>query len=377
VKARNSWIFAGIAVVAGVAAGLLGSRVTGDSGGAPAERYAYRAAGDEAAQFWNVPEFAFPNQHSSRVESKQLRGHVWVADFMFTTCTSACPILTSKLVKLQRKITDPRMRFVSFSVDPAHDTEAALAAYAELWNPSETRWWLLRTEPRSLESLARDMRVAVEAKNDVRDPILHSSLFFLVDAEGAVRGIFDSNDDVALTRLVEQAHTLLGVAAPGPVNLGATAPAKMHALNCNACHGNPAIAPALGAPLGSVVKLADGTSVTLDRAYLRESLLAPGAKQVAGYLNLMPSYAEELDSAAVDDIVEHLAQHALPAETASAAVVAGSGGAPAALAHDPVCGMDVRVTPQTPHAQHAGRDTYFCSDACRAQFVADPSRYTP
>ena len=45
----------------------------------------------------------------------------------------------------------------------------------------------------------------------------------------------------------------------------------------------------------------------------------------------------------------------------------------AALAVDPVCRM--QVEPTGPHAEWADRDWYFCSDACRTEFVDRPNRY--
>ena len=46
----------------------------------------------------------------------------------------------------------------------------------------------------------------------------------------------------------------------------------------------------------------------------------------------------------------------------------------AALAVDPVCGMNVERT--GPHLDHGGRTLWFCSDGCRQEFVADPARFT-
>jgi Cu+-exporting ATPase len=49
--------------------------------------------------------------------------------------------------------------------------------------------------------------------------------------------------------------------------------------------------------------------------------------------------------------------------------------APAALATDPVCGMEVDPH-RTPHRhEHGDRAWYFCSAGCRAKFAADPDRY--
>jgi len=45
---------------------------------------------------------------------------------------------------------------------------------------------------------------------------------------------------------------------------------------------------------GAQVLLADGTSVTADDAYVRESILQPNAKIVAGYQPLMPAFQGQL-----------------------------------------------------------------------------------
>jgi Cu+-exporting ATPase len=46
-----------------------------------------------------------------------------------------------------------------------------------------------------------------------------------------------------------------------------------------------------------------------------------------------------------------------------------------ATAIDPVCGMTVKITPTTLHAEHDGKPYYFCNPRCREKFVAEPSRY--
>lgn len=60
---------------------------------------------------------------------------------------------------------------------------------------------------------------------------------------------------------------------------------------CIACHtvdGTPRLAPTFKASWGRVEKLVDGSSVTVDEAYVRESLLNPRAKLVAGFQPVMP-----------------------------------------------------------------------------------------
>lgn len=63
---------------------------------------------------------------------------------------------------------------------------------------------------------------------------------------------------------------------------------------CNACHMNPASGkdyPDLRGLYGSKVKLADGSEVIADEAYLKEAIMDPNKKVVAGYTPSMASYS--------------------------------------------------------------------------------------
>lgn len=61
-------------------------------------------------------------------------GRPVVMNFIFTTCTSICPLLSQTLARLQDELGAERDRvhIVSISIDPEEDTPAVLAAYAEI-----------------------------------------------------------------------------------------------------------------------------------------------------------------------------------------------------------------------------------------------------
>ena len=48
-----------------------------------------------------------------------------------------------------------------------------------------------------------------------------------------------------------------------------------------------------------------------------------------------------------------------------------------AMVTDPVCAMAVHPTNATPHYEHNGTIYWFCSPACRQDFVGDPRSYAP
>jgi protein SCO1/2 len=313
-------------------------------------------------KLWPSPHFSLVDQHGAPVTDGSLRGQPYIADFIFTQCTSACPMMTAKMVQLQRRLRAAEVRFVSFSVDPAHDTPAALATYATRWNPSESRWSLLATTPDSLARVMEGFRVTAEATSDPGSPILHSTLFFLVDADGNVRSVYDSDDTRALDALVGDAASL---AASRTASTGA--PALYGSLGCAGCHDNPQIAPPL-VNLRGTRRLEGGGTVTIDDDYLRSSILDPARDRVAGYTVRMPSYRGILTDAQVGALVTELR-----ARTSDA----GSEHDDVRVVVDPVCHMKVRTAPGAFHATVDGAEYYFCSATCRDAFLKDAKRYVP
>src|SRR5512138_2472168 len=148
-----------------------------------------RDPGQPLPVLWPVPSYRLVDQEGKTRTPDELRGSVWIADFIFTSCKSVCQVLSAKMVQVQRGIPDPRLRFVSFSVDPERDTPEALRAYAGRWAPDESRWTLLATTKDSLAELAKGMKTFVERQPDP-DATLHTSELFLVDEQGRVRGLY-------------------------------------------------------------------------------------------------------------------------------------------------------------------------------------------
>ena len=78
---------------------------------------------------------------------------------------------------------------------------------------------------------------------------------------------------------------------------------------CGGCHavdGTKKQAPALNERWGTVALLEDGTEVTFDDAYFKESVYAPAAKIVKGYQPIMPPFEGRLPDADFEDIKAYL-----------------------------------------------------------------------
>lgn len=80
-------------------------------------------------------------------------------------------------------------------------------------------------------------------------------------------------------------------------------------LRCNSCHqggGTASRGPPLENLFGSEVKLDDGTTVIADEAYIRESILKPVAKIVAGYQSMMPSYDGQIGEEGILQLIAEI-----------------------------------------------------------------------
>src|ERR1700726_4869002 len=78
-----------------------------------------------------------------------------------------------------------------------------------------------------------------------------------------------------------------------PVVAGEKLFAEKACITCHVADGSGR-APSLNGVYGAQVLLADGSTVAADEAYIRESILQPNAKIVAGYQPLMPSFQGQL-----------------------------------------------------------------------------------
>jgi protein SCO1 len=314
-----------------------------------------------------APPFTYVDQHGATVTSSSLKGAPYIADFFFTTCRTICPLLTSKMVQLQRLLPGAGIRFVSFSVDPENDTPPVLSAYASQWNSEERRWILLSTDDRTLPVTAAGFHITAMKTGSPTDldPIVHSGVFVLVDADGVVRGVYDSELRSDFQALVRDARTLARLPAPPPApdRDGAT---LYHQLSCSNCHERPALAPPLGGILDSTRQLAEATQVVADRAYLRESILAPDAKRLAGFSLRMPAYDGLLSERELETLVDFMIAMPKPTTLPSTEVP---------VMEDPVCHMKVRATDDAVVATVDGGTYYFCSDYCRDQFMERPGAF--
>jgi protein SCO1/2 len=174
--------------------------------GALATALALRPRPEPLPVLGRLSPFALTGHDGHALTLESLRGHAFVANFMFTRCAGICPAMTARLAQLQGRLPEG-VAIVSFTVDPQHDTPEVLARYARDFHAGPA--WTFATGPKqTLYDLAtRDFKLtAVELAPDQRQdgdgPFVHSGKLVLVDGAGRIRGYYDSDDSQAVARLL-------------------------------------------------------------------------------------------------------------------------------------------------------------------------------
>ncbi|MEE8146385.1 MAG: FG-GAP-like repeat-containing protein, partial [Longimicrobiales bacterium] len=169
---------------------------------------------------FQLPEFILLDQGGEVYGTEQLRGTVYIANFIFTRCKTVCPLTTNEMRTLQSELrADPKwadIRLVSFSVDPEHDRPDVLKAFAET-NEADTSHWkfLTGSQGQLWWLIQKGFKLPVgDAPENTEMPIFHSRSFVLVDQEGRMRGMYDPLESAEHEKLVRDLQTVL--AEPGP-----------------------------------------------------------------------------------------------------------------------------------------------------------------
>src|SRR5262249_35195246 len=139
-----------------------------------------------------IPPFQLTAQTGEAFDSRELDGHIWVANFVYTTCPGPCPMMSHQMSVIQQATaTTPGVKLVSFTVDPAHDTPSVLADYARHFNADPGRWTFLTGDMARLN----DLGLNAFKLNKVDGSLDRSSRFVLVDGRRQIRGFYLSSDD--------------------------------------------------------------------------------------------------------------------------------------------------------------------------------------
>jgi len=147
-----------------------------------------------------APAVALTDQNGQPFTLAAQRGKVCVFTFIYASCADTCPLLTAKMVGMQKKLGKDfgaRVHFVSVTVDPERDTAEALRKYGEGQGANLAGWSFLTGSPAEIQDVTR--RYGIFVKKQERGDVDHTFLTSIIDQSGTLRvqylGVrFDPNE---------------------------------------------------------------------------------------------------------------------------------------------------------------------------------------
>lgn len=184
-KKRDFGVFALVAAVIAVLAILLAGRIS--------QNFA-KAEAPKISRYGMIGDFTLTDHHGQPFNRDQVDGKVWVANFIFTSCATECPLLSRRMREVQEAFAgDDRVSLVSISIDPRTDHPERLAKYASAYKAGE-KWSFLTGETKIIEHLCTKgfmVTTPGSAPPDSSKPktrqLLHSEKIAVVDQLGVVR----------------------------------------------------------------------------------------------------------------------------------------------------------------------------------------------
>jgi protein SCO1/2 len=147
-----------------------------------------------------VPDAAFLDQNDRRRSFAEWRGTHTLVTFIYTSCPlpNYCPLMDQNFATLQGAIAeDPalrgRVKLVSISFDPEHDTPAVLAAHAARRRADPAVWTFLTGDRLTIDRFAGRFGVGI-LRSDGSSEVTHNLRTTLVGPDGRVVKTYAGSD---------------------------------------------------------------------------------------------------------------------------------------------------------------------------------------
>jgi protein SCO1/2 len=167
-------------------------------------------------RFNALPDFELVQQSGNPFGTKDLKGKIWLADFIFTTCPGPCPIMSGKLAEVQEALQKANdVKLVSFTVWPDFDTPPVLTNYAKRFGAKPDKWFFLTGNKKTIYDLGlKGFMLGITDKETGREILregefIHSTKIALVDRHGVVRGYYDSGSPEVVQKILVDVGNLL------------------------------------------------------------------------------------------------------------------------------------------------------------------------
>ena len=161
-------------------------------------------------KYHTIADFRLINQNGDTITQDNYKNKIYVADFIFTTCQTICPIMTNHMAEIQKQImNDDEVMLLSHSVTPEIDSVEQLKRYAKEKGVVESKWNLVTGDKKQIYELARKSYMAVKTLgNGDQYDMIHTENFMLIDKKRQIRGYYDGTKPEDIERLLNDIKIL-------------------------------------------------------------------------------------------------------------------------------------------------------------------------
>lgn len=162
---------------------------------------------------WDLEKFTYTNQDGKTFGTKDLKGKVWLTDFIFTSCETVCPPMTANMAKIQQKAAEKKLNvdFISFSIDPEVDTPQLLTTFANKFNADFNNWnFLTGYSQKQIEKFASENFKTIVKKPENNSQVIHGTKFYLIDQNGKIVKDYSGVSNVPFDEILSDIETLTG-----------------------------------------------------------------------------------------------------------------------------------------------------------------------
>ena len=165
----------------------------------------------ETSTYPKIPAFSFTDQENQIVNSASFANKIYIADFIFLSCSTICPLMNTEMLKVYTEFEkDDRVIFLSHTIDPANDSIQKLKAFADNLNISASKWHFVTGNKDSIYKIAeRDYFTTAYPDSLDKDGLMHGGGLLLVDKNKNIRGVYDGTDPNETKRLILDIKQLL------------------------------------------------------------------------------------------------------------------------------------------------------------------------
>lgn len=158
--------------------------------------------------YHTIDDFKLVNQNGDSVTLKTYENKILLVSFFFASCETVCPQMNNYIAQHVYKEfgKDTSIVFLSFSVDPEHDSPTVLYNYAKSLNAGNN-WQFLTGSKSKIYSLAANS-FKIPGAEDGHQGLFHSSKIVLVDKQKHVRGVFETGDQNEKSKTIDAVRAL-------------------------------------------------------------------------------------------------------------------------------------------------------------------------